>query len=66
MAFILLENIREVNDIKKIEKDKLPELAQEIQRRLTGCRFGSKYFYEKLSGDPQLEDVANYLLEQQL
>lgn len=31
MASILLENIREVNDIKKIEKDKLPELAQEIR-----------------------------------
>lgn len=31
MAFILLENIREVNDIKNIEKDKLPELAQEIR-----------------------------------
>ena len=34
MAFILLENIREVNDIKKIEKDKLPELAQEIREFL--------------------------------
>lgn len=31
MAFILLEKINEVNDIKKIEKDKLPELAQEIR-----------------------------------
>ncbi len=31
MAFILLENIREANDIKKIEKEKLPELAQEIR-----------------------------------
>lgn len=34
MAFILLENIREVNDIKKIDKDKLPELAQEIREFL--------------------------------
>ena len=31
MAFILLEKINEVNDIKKIEKDRLPELAQEIR-----------------------------------
>ncbi len=31
MAFILLEKINEVNDIKKIEKNKLPELAQEIR-----------------------------------
>jgi 1-deoxy-D-xylulose-5-phosphate synthase len=31
MAFILLEKINEVNDIKKIEKEKLPELAQEIR-----------------------------------
>lgn len=31
MAFILLENIREANDIKKIDKEKLPELAQEIR-----------------------------------
>ncbi len=34
MAFILLEQIREVNDIKKIEKEKLPELAQEIREFL--------------------------------
>jgi 1-deoxy-D-xylulose-5-phosphate synthase len=31
VAVILLENINEVNDIKKIEKEKLPELAQEIR-----------------------------------
>ena len=31
MAFILLEYINEVNDIKSIEKEKLPELAQEIR-----------------------------------
>ncbi len=31
VAFILLEKINEVNDIKKIEKDQLPELAQEIR-----------------------------------
>lgn len=31
MAFILLERINEANDIKKIEKEKLPELAQEIR-----------------------------------
>ena len=34
MAFILLEQIREVNDIKKIEREKLPELAQEIREFL--------------------------------
>lgn len=31
MAFTLLEQIEKVNDIKKIEKEKLPELAQEIR-----------------------------------
>lgn len=31
MAFILLEKINEVNDIKNIEKEQLPELAQEIR-----------------------------------
>ena len=31
MAFILLENINQPNDIKNIEKEKLPELAQEIR-----------------------------------
>ncbi len=31
MAFILLEQINQVNDIKNIEKDRLPELAQEIR-----------------------------------
>ena len=31
MAFILLETIREVNDIKNIEKEQLPALAQEIR-----------------------------------
>ena len=34
MAINLLENIREVNEIKKIVKDKLPELAQEIREFL--------------------------------
>lgn len=31
MAFILLDKINEVNDIRQIEKEKLPELAQEIR-----------------------------------
>lgn len=31
MAFILLENIRKVNDIKNIKKEDLPQLAQEIR-----------------------------------
>lgn len=34
MAFILLERINQVNDIKNIEKEKLPELAQEIREFL--------------------------------
>lgn len=34
MAFILLEKINQVNDIKNIEKEKLPELAQEIREFL--------------------------------
>ena len=34
MAFILLETIREVNDIKKKEKEQLPALAQEIREFL--------------------------------
>lgn len=34
MEFILLEKIIEVNDIKKIDKEQLPELAQEIREFL--------------------------------
>ena len=34
MAFILLENINNVNDIKEIAKEKLPELAEEIRQFL--------------------------------
>lgn len=34
MAFILLERINEVNDIKNIEREKLPELAQDIREFL--------------------------------
>ena len=44
------------------------ELSAEIQRRLTGCRFGSRYLYETLTGtgSPYLDDVAAYLLDQHL
>ena len=31
MALILLEQIEKANDIKKIDKEKLPELASEIR-----------------------------------
>jgi len=64
LQFTLKNSVVEQVDVFSDAMD--AELAQEIQRRLLGCRFGSKYFYEKLSGNPQLEDVANYLLEQQL
>ena len=44
------------------------DLADEVKRRLTGCRFGSKPLHDALmaSEKPQLHDVAAYLLEQNL
>ncbi len=44
------------------------ELAAAIQKRLLGCRFGSAYLHQALTGtgDPQMEDVAAYLLREGL
>ncbi len=44
------------------------ELAGELQARLTGCRFGSRFLHDALivSEKPQIRDVAQYLLEQNL
>ena len=44
------------------------ELASELQTRLTGCRFGSRFLHDALIGSEKapIRDVAQYLLEQNL
>lgn len=45
-----------------------PDLAGELQRRLTGCRFGSRPMYDALlaSEKEQIRTVARWILEQGL
>ena len=45
-----------------------PELAAEVQRRLTGLRFGSQSLHDGLisSEKEQIRDIARFLLEQGL
>jgi len=44
------------------------ELADEIKQRLTGCRFSSRDLHNALMASPkaQIQDVARYVLEQNL
>lgn len=66
MLFTLKNSLVEHVDVYSDAMD--AELAVEIQKRLTGCRFGSGYLYTALSGSgsQQLEDVAQYILDQHL
>ena len=45
-----------------------PELGQKLRSRLLGCRFSSRLLHQALSGsgDPMMEDVAEFLLRQKL
>ena len=45
-----------------------PDLAQKLRGRLLGCRFDSRVLHDALlgSGDPHLDDLAQFLLAQNL
>ena len=66
MLFTLKNSLVDHVDVYSDAMD--AELAAEIQKRLTGCRFGSGYLHTALtgSGNQQLEDVAQYILDQHL
>ena len=66
MLFTLKNSLVDQVDVYSDAMD--AELAAEIQKRLTGCRFGSGYLHAALtgSGNQQLEDVAQYILDQHL
>ena len=66
MLFTLKNSLVDQVDVYSDAMD--AELAAEIQKRLTGCRFGSGYLHTALtgSGNQQLEDVAQYILDQHL